>query len=70
MRGRLSTKKHAFRLLNHVFHMNEKSNRFTSVNDAVVVTEREIHHRTNRNLTWVLGIFDSALLRRVHAEDR
>src|SRR5438874_7113842 len=54
------------RILDALLHGNEECNRFLPINRAVIVAEREIHHRANGN-----GIVDCnrPLNDRVHPEN-
>ena len=49
-----------------LLHAHEKRDCFLAINDAVVVAQREIHHRANDNLPI---LDDRTLLNFVHAED-
>src|SRR5690606_17361426 len=50
-----------------LLHLHEEGDGFLAVDEAVIVTERQIHHRADDDLT---GDGDGALVDRVQAEDR
>src|SRR5437899_2368324 len=54
------------RILQNLLHPHQKRHRLAAVDEAVVVAEREIHHRTNIDFA---GDRYRSLLNLVHAED-
>src|SRR5262245_63381004 len=54
------------RILEQPLDVPEKGNRFAAVDDAVVVSQRHIHHRTNDNFPFP---DNGSFLNRVHPED-
>src|SRR3712207_5165917 len=49
-RTRLSFQQHRLRVLNHLLHCDQEAHRLASVDDPVVVGEREVHDRTDLDL--------------------
>jgi hypothetical protein len=58
---------HPVRVFQLVLDVDQEQHRVLAVDDAVVVAERDVHHRRGSRPDAVLG--DRALLDRVHAED-
>src|SRR5713226_6291910 len=54
------------RIFDALFHAYKKGDRFLSIDSAMIITQREIHHRTNLDFS---AAHDRALLNRVHAEN-
>jgi hypothetical protein len=54
------------RILQHLFHAHQEGDGLAAVDDAVIVAEREIHHRSRLDLA---GDHHRPLLDLVHAED-
>src|SRR5262245_13313626 len=54
------------RILEQPLDVAEKSDRFAAVDDAVVVSERHVHHRTNDDLSFS---GNGSFLNRVHPKD-
>src|SRR5262249_33650747 len=54
------------RILEQPLDVPEKGDRFAAVDDAVVVSERHVHHRTNDNLSFS---DNGSFLNRVHPEN-
>src|SRR5690606_29210429 len=61
--------KQAFRVLDAVLDMLEEGHRALAVDDAVVVTQGDVHHRTQCDLTRLVRVLDRAFDDVVHAQD-